>query len=140
MSRENDSTSVNSSDPGYDSYESDSEYSSDDSLPPDRIAPHFGVFLLNHQHDSAVGAAVFNIEPVNQLISDFIGYSDESTGDEASEAESVADSQNFDPHERYLGDSLFYDRHGRFRDSDDDSNEEFYWSGDNESGDNTSTG
>jgi len=143
MSREHDLTSVHSSDlSGYDSYESASEYSSDDSPPPDRIAPHFGVFLLNNQHEieqsAAVGAAVFNIDPVNQLISDFIGYSDESTGDEASE-ESPADSQNFDPHERYMGDSSFYERHGRFRDSDDDSNEVFFWSVDFDSGVNDST-
>jgi hypothetical protein len=113
-------------------------YSSDD--PPDLIAPHFGVFLLNHhveiQHSAAVCATVFKIEPVNQLISAFIGYSDDSTGDESSgdewsfEADS-SDSQNFDPEERYLVDRLFYERHGRFRNSDDDSNEEFYWNGNN---------
>ena len=119
-------------------YDSDSVSSSDD--PPDLIAPQFGVFLLNHhveiQHSAAVCATVFKIVPINQLISAFIGYSDDSTGDESSfEAASddshisSDDSQNFDPEERYLFDRLFYERHGRFRNSDDDSNEGIYWSG-----------
>ena len=116
-------------------YDSDSVYSSDD--PPDLIAPHFGVFLLNHhveiQHSAAVCATVFKIVPINQLISAFIGYSDDSTGDELSFGAASYDSHNFDPEERYRVDRLFYERHGRFRNSDDDSNEEFYWSGDNDS-------
>ncbi len=56
-------------------YNSDSVYSSDG--PPDLIAPHFGLFLLDHhleiQHSAAVCATVFKIEPVNQLILPSLG-------------------------------------------------------------------
>ena len=99
-------------------------------------SPRTAEFLLRHEQEIRISGAVFDNEPLYQLICEFIGDPDDSTGDESSEDDSSVyadshndDSQNFDPDERYAADRLFYDRHGRFCESDDDSNEEFYWSG-----------
>jgi hypothetical protein len=60
-----------------------------------------------------VVTAVFDITVLRNLISEFVGDDDELSSD-------GDDSQNFDPEERYHNDLRFFDRHGRFRESDEE--------------------
>jgi len=60
-----------------------------------------------------VVTVVFDITVLRNLISDFVGDNDELSSD-------GDDSQNFDPEERYHNDLRFFDRHGRFRESDEE--------------------